>query len=244
MINSILSQFNLKLSRSFKGSKPIPDINPSQNILIELIGPPASGKTTLLNLITEKHKFTHLSKHFYSSRKTYVLPTKLGVDYETLLKMKFIEVANRNIESNKKVGVFNALLEMAQADYFYKKIEAKYTIITDEGLLHNVSDVIIETASQLSTSFFEDRMVIYCRPNIDFIINNVIERRKNDETIPYHRGLTIEQIKDLTVKSFDNKDKLIEILKCHKVPILVVNTESEINQCLNDIDNWIGVNLK
>jgi hypothetical protein len=133
---------------------------------------------------------------------------------------------------------------MVQADYFFLKIESKKDFITDEGILHNYSDVINKISPQLSNCFFENRMVIYCRPNLNFIMNNIKQREKENKMIPYHKGLTLGQIEALTIKSFNNKDKLIEILKQHKVPVLLINTELEINQCLREIDNWIRLNTK
>jgi predicted AAA+ superfamily ATPase len=108
MINTILSYFNLKLSRSFNGNKSIPTLNKSPKMLIELIGPPASGKTTLMKLINKEQKYLPLHKHFNTSRETYSLPTKFSADYENLLNEKLVEVSNRNIESFKKIKVLNS----------------------------------------------------------------------------------------------------------------------------------------
>lgn len=133
MINLILSKLNLKLTRYYNGTKSIPVINNNQRVLIELIGQPASGITTLMNLIKKEHSLQALQKHFNLSKKSFGLPTKFTDDYERILSKKINEVSDRNIESYKKVILFNSLLEIVQVDYFLKELEQRKTLLQMKG---------------------------------------------------------------------------------------------------------------
>lgn len=251
LINKILRSANLQLVTCYSGTEPmnrLPDFENNLNVQIEFIGAPGVGKTTVARAYFERYKnsqrmltrdFTFLS----SVRKQYSIVPNIGDIYEQLLDLKVKEVASRQVSSEKKINSIVSLKNILIDDYLMNSISTNSHIVIDEGFVHNFGNILSDfegTNPQAFAQVFQNRCLIYCKGSTKLIVQNLKTRSLTGKTIDYHKGLNEKEIFELTERSIQNKEILVNKLKQHHIKIIEIDPEQGLETNLKLIHDFIN----
>lgn len=239
-INNLLEKtFNIRLIKS----KPMPKVkNNSDFLIIEFIGASGVGKTTLCNYFIKNYRkdmydISLFDNYLYNENSFF----KENSIYNELLSkhITLIGTLNKNGE------------EMLQSILFSKKILIREITINqylkkgvyflEEGLYHIFGTHIQNyTDKDIIEKLSKNRALIFCEANPEFIYNNI--KKRNRQT-GIHSDLTDKQILNNINFTLKNKKIQLERFKKLGIPILELNTENEMDNNCNLINQFIkGLN--
>jgi len=204
---------------------------PRGKVIIEFIGPPGVGKTTLKNAVLKQVQL-------YIHDKAEVKYLRNGVSddcpYWQLLgkKMERIEGLVDGVQDR-----FKAL------DFFIREIKIESEIrrtlhdsyIMDEGLCHNFNSELLTLTDESFLRCIENRWIIYLRPeNPKAIVERLIQRAQSaKQVVFYHQGKAPDELERLTLQSCENLDRFIIRFKSFSSNLLILNAEDSFETNMN-----------
>lgn len=204
---------------------------PREKVIVEFIGPPGVGKTTLKNAVLQ-----HIQLHLHDKAEIKYL--KNGVSdnrpFWQLLRQKLERV--EALVSGER-DRFRAL------DFFIRevKIESEmhrnphHSYILDEGLCHNFNSELLSLTDDSFLRCIENRWIIYLRPeNPKAIVERLIQRTQStNQIVFYHQGKAPDELEKLTLQSCENLDRFIDRFKKLSSNLLILNADDSLENNRN-----------
>lgn len=217
----------------------------SQPISIEFIGVSGVGKSTAFQNFMKQQKIypslNEFKKLIHRPNTQTILDNK--EIYQLLAKKRWENIGNQNISETDKFRIAHWNYLTLLDDALVQKYNQNYGVISDEGILHNFSDEILDLAkenSDLISGFLENRAVVYCYSSAEMILNQ-IRKRENESgrVVAHHKNLTDEELIELIKNELEQKEQLIDLLKQQEVKVLSIDTSIDLDENIQLITQFI-----
>ena len=247
MLLSNLVRLSNRLGYSFTWQplpRPALPLCTSKGLTVEFVGPPGVGKSTLFQtLLSRKRKWLGIGEY---RNAIHVAPQYLGTGldeiYQALAIHKMDIVANSDFIPTDKLRILGYFYSVLQNDKALALHNPGYTVVLDEGLLHNFSSSVqqlIYRNTQLD-DFFAKRKVVQCSAAPETIAQQILRRQQETGNIlPQHKGRTLNQLtmdqREVAIKM----DEFCQDLQRVGIPLLKVNTEEEMGHNADLVKDFI-----
>lgn len=214
-------------------------------LIIEFIGVSGVGKSTLYDTLKKKKRNWYLIQEFKQSVNHVDLDEILekSTIYQKLAAYRLVAIQKSKIKPSQKFRIAHWNYRSLLDDALIFNENKNAVIVSDEGLLHNFSDVIIELFyenPQLLQLHLKNRAVVYCFSSVEKIVSQIEKRsQETQRTVVHHRGKNPDEINLIVSKDLEEKEKFISILTDMKVPILRVSTQDSLEENLKKIEKFI-----
>lgn len=117
-----------------------------------------------------------------------------------------------------------------------------FTIIAEEGLLHNFSSEIetfIKNNNQ-NLGNFQHRAIIHCYAQPEQVAKQILKRyNEGGRLLPQHKNLSLEELTANQRTALENKMNFAETIEKVGVPVLYINTSDNLQQNAQKINSFI-----
>src|SRR5690554_1490183 len=216
-------------------------------LYIEFVGAFGVGKTTLFNnLNNERNKsWVVASDYIYLNRKMInrEIIESAGFYYQELAKYCMVDLMERKILPTDKMSKFNFLHSKLLEEIFILLNNKEFTIINDDGFLHNCTNAFIKLYNYDKALFeqsIKHRIVVYCYTSPDVLANQILKRQKETGFLSiFHTHENLTELINKQKVFLDEKRELISLLKKYNRPILNINTSDPLEENCRKVKEFI-----
>ena len=261
VIKRALGKFGFELKRT--NFRPdfldrIASNHKSKGLIIEFVGPPGVGKTTLFNKVFENHWDNWFSKNnmIYLVNKSEKFPFNFLEDkeermYNELLIAKYDEVNEINLPLQKKTLLYDFYVQELQYDAFARYSDIPKGLILEEGIIHNFGTNIVDFYAnsyrrKIGEEFFHyiffNRSIICLEASVEYIVNNLKKRSIEHPNFAdeFYRFFGYNEAKKVVEKDLSINSKLLAIADRYKASTLKLNTETGVqSELIQEINGFI-----
>lgn len=233
LINKISRSFGFEIYRTKPKKLEFSQVN--HPISIEFIGVSGVGKSTLYHRLM---KFQSIYPSLIEFKKLISEPNIQTIldnqeVYQLLAKKRWLTIQNQDLLDADRFRIAHWNYLTLLDDALVQEYNQGYVVITDEGILHNFSNEIIDLAAEspnLLTDFLKNRAVIYCYSSAETILNQIRKREKESgRVVSHHKNLSDEELIGLINVELKHKEMFVEVLKNYECKVLRLNIR-EINE--------------
>lgn len=171
-----------------------------------------------------------------------VLKTEnLDIYYQNLHK-KYQLIQKNLIET---LDIIEFYFERLKEDIIINSLEEKYIVISDEGFFHHFLNAINallkdpKNHTQLE-NLFNNRAVVFCYNSAHNIANQILKRQKETgRIIKLHQNKNFKELQDFSDKVLVSQRALVNQLKKYNIPVLEINTASDMQENVKKVQNFI-----
>ncbi len=209
----------------------------SRFLIIEIIGPPGIGKSTVLKTLNKEGIISSIPTPHWIIDEYLQSFSNFDPEY-----IELIQAATKKIKDLRRLKQHlywlmheKYLLETARENRFY---------MVDEGLGHHFNSALVELSIHNRDSFFrlmQNRAMIFLKSNPETITQRIIQRNKSSGIIRIqHRNKNMDLLTLENQKKLASKKKLFQQLSEINTPAIVVNTDLGLEQSKTQIRNFIS----
>jgi hypothetical protein len=218
----------------------------TKGCIIEFIGVSGVGKTTFFNSAFPVFKSEWFPKStiVYTFKVDEAKPfSKLDptgeLIYRELLNAKYHNIRKRGYTLQQEIAYYDYFKRELQYDAATRVFELPRGVITDDGIIHNFSDEILDLHANGITGrnadhvdlhhLFKNRALVYLKATPDYIVNNLKKRsvENKDALNDWNSIYGPSGLKSYVIQNVAIREKLISIAAGFGVPTLVIDCEQE-----------------
>lgn len=241
-INDYLEKhFGIRINRS--RALPKTDSSREENLIIEFIGTPGVGKSTLIRHFFKNFNSVYTNQLINLEKESKYFNTstiELKDLYDQLLKQKIIEVSKTKhcgeVQLHLIKNAKNSLVrDVIAHEYFSNKI-----VFIDEGMLISTSDILYTYCEADLKEYIKGRLVIFCDTDEEIISKQLINRKAKTNNL----DLKEEHYRNMVSRSKKKLNQFHKKLEEINVPTLKLDTQDDPQENSQQINDFIYKHLK
>lgn len=219
----------------------------SNSLIVEFVGPPGVGKTTIADKVIELNKpeSTELIKlENFATRlqRKYRKPKRLDRMYEWLLERKIRRIESRNFTPLVKIHQLNHASKVAIWDNYIHLRDDDKIILADDGFVYHFIDPLIDLGKEKPADFckiMDNRIVVLCKDNPVNIVKRIRVRQKKGVLRERHWKLGNDELQLQTKLELEREERLIDVLKHNEVPFIDIDGNDSVTKNALIVSNFI-----
>lgn len=250
-INSWLERaFGYRFVRVFKAieiEKIKTHVGKNNHFIVEFVGTPGVGKTTLRNYYLNNHKLK-FNKQILVEKdiRQYATNTRINANllhetYKVLINARVKTLNESHMSAGKKLYEMEKFQRYLKWDYIVTVGLNNKIVFFDEHLFHHFRKYPHFLPKDKNTiDFLKNRLYIICWASSDQIIKNIKKRARFGKLNTHHRGKTDDELHAHIKNSIENTNKYSEELIRKGGNVLLINTEKSLEENALKIDQIIN----
>lgn len=234
----------IKDSLSFPANKKTCKIY-NRPLYIEFIGVSGVGKSTIFNELSKYEDNYCTLVNFIKQNRNIKIDNLIDKDsiYENLAKKQWNIIQNKDVLNSDKFRIAHWNYKTLIEDVKVVKYNRNHLIISDEAILHNFQEALLEIKEEDPKSFKDfliNRAVVYCYSSVDGIVEQILRRKEETgRIVSHHKGKSIEELYDIVKRDLEEKEEFLEIMFNMGIPILRINTQDSLEFNSNKVKEFI-----
>ena len=219
--------------------------DPADRLYVEFIGPPGVGKTTTFDTVVKNNR--SLLKYVDFRRTVNLQPTEVNTEfddtYQALASHKLDQISKADYSALDKLKVLAYFHRVVEGDRVVMLHNRGYTVISDEGLLHNFGKALEQEIlhGRIPSSFLARRVVINCHAPAERIAEQILKRhRETGNLLPQHKNKTVQQLALDQEEICQHYWKFRDLLLRSGMPVLDIDTSANTDLNVKDILEFIS----
>lgn len=214
-------------------------------IYIEFVGVAGVGKTTLFNKLNSDSKWISAAKfvrnHLNSQSIQFAATNSC---YQILADSKIEQISKTDDNSVDKLYLLHVFYQCLIHDSLIDTFNNNATIISEEGLIHNfgnnIEQILESGENELISNLLKRRAIVYCISEPEIVARQIIKRfEETGKLLPHHKTKSFDELVAVQKQALKQKDNLLQLLKKHEVPILMIDTSNSTSENLVKINTFI-----
>lgn len=216
-------------------------------IYVEFVGIPGVGKSTLFDNVFKQVKSKWRNIHEFQKIFIQHVDGKAAESvscYQDLAIHKMQSVASSNFSGIDQMKIVRFFLSVIIEDSLVSLFNKDYNVISDEGLIHNFGDGLLELCKNNKKEFdnlMKDRAVVYCKAPAEIVANRILGRTKETgKLLPQHKVKSFDKLVMLQKRSLKNKHQIIDLLYKYDIPVVSIDTSESINKNADKVIDFLN----
>ena len=213
-------------------------------LYIEFVGVSGVGKTTLFNYFKKKTNINwiDISCFVYRNNNKFINFDKFE-NHQLLAHNKLLKVSQEDHLPFDKLQLLNFFYSVLRDDILVKELNVNETVISEEGLIHNFGDNILNMENIKTfdlDSLLSKRAFVYCYSTPEKVAKQILLRKDiTGKLLPQHKNLTESMLVSAQRLALQEKSLLINYLQKRNVPVILIDTGNDLNENFREISNFI-----
>lgn len=244
-INKLLQNFSVKLIRTAKPVKISRNKSNGNNYIIEFIGAPGVGKSTLCNYYL-KHHGLKTKGEIFTRKQIAAIASGLSVEptgvHDRILNIKLQHDAGiSEMTAVKKLRSIQNFRVFVDHDYVIQNyVKDKLIFLDEERLLSYFLDRAELFSKAEIDAYFKNRIFVFCDTSSENILAQIQERAKKGRLIARHQNLTeAELLQDIDQRRAITQERFNK-LKDNKVAIIQVDIRAGLEKNTQILDEFLS----